>query len=54
MDCLSPLIHTSLNPKIIWYQTDFSVILRIMLQDIEEYYLKVEIDSLIFRYLLNS
>ena len=38
------------TPKIVWYQTDTTVIVRILLHDIKEYFLHVECDHLLFRY----
>lgn len=48
------LVSTLYTPKIIWYQTDVSVVLRIMLQDVKDYYLKVEADYLQFSTIVNG
>lgn len=42
------LVRESLMPKIIWYQTDVSVVVRIMLSDVKVYHLSVEYDYFIF------
>ncbi|KOC67197.1 hypothetical protein WH47_11854 [Habropoda laboriosa] len=53
MNCprLASKYHT---PKIIWYQTDVTVILRVLLQDVKEYFLRVECDHLLFSTTINS
>ncbi|KAK2579247.1 hypothetical protein KPH14_008213 [Odynerus spinipes] len=53
MDC--PALTSSLyTPKIIWYQTDVAVILRVMLQDVKNYFLRVEADHLQFSTIIND
>ncbi|XP_043491257.1 uncharacterized protein LOC122517030 isoform X2 [Polistes fuscatus] len=47
MDC-PPLVNLFNNPKIIWYQTDITIVIRIMLQDVKNYFLRVEVDHLQF------
>lgn len=49
MDCpaLISIFHT---PKIMWYQTDNTIIIRVMLQDVKDYFLRIEADHLRFRY----
>ncbi|XP_015176875.1 PREDICTED: uncharacterized protein LOC107066599 isoform X2 [Polistes dominula] len=47
MDC-PPLVNLFNNPKIMWYQTDTTIVIRIMLQDVKDYFLKVEVDHLQF------
>ncbi|KAK1133911.1 hypothetical protein K0M31_011697 [Melipona bicolor] len=47
MNCLK-LVSKYHTPKIVWYQTDTTVIVRILLQDIKEYFLHVECDHLLF------
>lgn len=49
MNC-PKLVSKYFTPKIIWYQTDTTVIVRILLQDIKEYFLRVKYDYLLFRY----
>lgn len=45
-----PLLIGGLKkPIIYWYQTDVEVVTRIMLHDVEDYFLKVTVDSLEFR-----
>lgn len=46
---LPTLIPTFPTPKVIWYQSDVSVTLRIMLVDVEDYFLLVDEDHLRFR-----
>jgi hypothetical protein len=49
MSC--PLLVSDYNvPRIQWYQTDLTIIIRIQLIDICDYYLRVEDDHLLFRY----
>ncbi|KAK9301090.1 hypothetical protein QLX08_006428 [Tetragonisca angustula] len=47
MNCLK-LVSKYHTPKIVWYQTDTTVIVRILLHDIKEYFLHVECDHLLF------
>ncbi|XP_035734767.1 uncharacterized protein LOC118447214 isoform X3 [Vespa mandarinia] len=47
MDCPA-LINIFHTPKIIWYQTDNTIGIRVMLQDVKDYFLRVEIDHLFF------
>ncbi|XP_072765611.1 putative ATP-dependent RNA helicase TDRD12 [Anoplolepis gracilipes] len=47
MSC-SQLISNYSTPTILWYQTDLTVIIRIQLIDVSDYYLRVEDDHLIF------
>lgn len=42
------------TPKIVWYQTDTTVIIRILLYDIKEYFLHVECDHILFSTITNS
>ncbi|KAI4495305.1 hypothetical protein M0804_001506 [Polistes exclamans] len=53
MDC-PPLVNLFNNPKIIWYQTDITIIIRIILQDVKDYFLRVEVDHLQFSTILND
>ncbi|KAI4488649.1 hypothetical protein M0802_011465 [Mischocyttarus mexicanus] len=53
MDC-PPLVNLFNNPKIIWYQTDIKIVIRIILQDVKDYFLKVEVDHLQFSTVLNN
>ncbi|XP_066596436.1 prostaglandin E synthase 3-like [Prorops nasuta] len=48
MSNLATLTATSNSPNIIWYQTDISVFLRIMVCDIKNYFLEVKNDRLLF------
>lgn len=49
-----PTLTTDLKmPKILWYQTDYHVHLRIQLIDVDKYYLRVDREKLQFRYLGN-
>ncbi|XP_014230320.1 uncharacterized protein LOC106654807 [Trichogramma pretiosum] len=43
------LTSTFKTPRVYWYQNDCAIFIRIMLVDVEKYYLKVDCDSLIFR-----
>lgn len=45
------LISDYSTPKISWYQTDLTVIIRIHLIDVSNYYVRVEDDHLLFRYI---
>lgn len=45
------LVSNHRTPKIIWYQTDLTVIIRIPLIDVSDYYLRVEDTHLLFRYI---
>jgi len=48
MSC--PLLISDYNvPRIQWYQTKLTIIIRIELSDIRDYYLRVEDDHLLFR-----
>lgn len=49
MDC-PKLISIFNTPKIIWHQTDNTIGIRVMLQDVKDYFLRVEADHLRFRY----
>ncbi|XP_043254146.1 uncharacterized protein LOC122398404 [Colletes gigas] len=42
------LISKYYTPKIIWYQTDVTVVIRILLQDVDNYFLRVKCDYLVF------
>ncbi|KAG6800088.1 hypothetical protein HZU73_04368 [Apis mellifera caucasica] len=53
MNC-PKLVSKYFTPKIIWYQTDTTVIVRILLQDIKEYFLRVKYDHLLFSTTVNS
>ncbi|XP_047348376.1 putative ATP-dependent RNA helicase TDRD12 isoform X1 [Vespa velutina] len=53
MDCPA-LINIFHTPKIIWYQTDNTIGIRVMLQDVKDYFLRVEIDHLFFSTILND
>ncbi|XP_029052710.1 uncharacterized protein LOC114880642 [Osmia bicornis bicornis] len=44
-------LHT---PKIVWYQTDITVVIRVLLQDVNNYFLHVECDHLLFSTTINS
>lgn len=48
------LVTKLLTPKTIWYQTDLTVVLRVMLQEVEDYYLHVTSDHLVFSTTANS
>ncbi|CAL7946838.1 unnamed protein product [Xylocopa violacea] len=48
------LVTKCYTPKILWYQTDVTVIIRILLQDVAEYFLRVECDHLLFSTITNS
>lgn len=45
------LISNFHTPRIIWCQSDLTVVIRILLIDVHHYYLRVESDYLLFRYL---
>lgn len=38
------------TPKVLWHQTDVSIVLRIMLVDVKDYFLLVDLDHVRFRY----
>ncbi|KAG7196656.1 hypothetical protein KM043_015994 [Ampulex compressa] len=42
------------TPKIIWYQTDVTVVIRIMLYDLKDYFLRVMRDHLLFSTTMND
>ncbi|XP_076277876.1 uncharacterized protein LOC143207881 [Lasioglossum baleicum] len=48
------LISKLYTPKILWYQTDVTVVLRILLQDVVKYFLHVECDHLLFSTTVNE
>ncbi|XP_070170360.1 uncharacterized protein [Polyergus mexicanus] len=48
------LISNYSTPKISWYQTDLTVIIRIHLIDVSNYYLRVKDDYLLFSTEINS
>nr|XP_033323246.1 uncharacterized protein LOC117218748 [Megalopta genalis] len=48
------LISRLYSPKILWFQTDVTVIIRILLQDVDNYYLHVECDHLLFSCTING
>ncbi|XP_076654046.1 putative ATP-dependent RNA helicase TDRD12 [Halictus rubicundus] len=48
------LISKSYTPKILWFQTDVTVVLRILLQDVDKYFLRVECDLLLFSTTVNE
>ncbi|XP_076754983.1 uncharacterized protein LOC143425830 [Xylocopa sonorina] len=48
------LVTKCYTPKILWYQTDVTVVIRILLQDVAEYFLRVECDHLLFSTIVNS
>ncbi|XP_043275479.1 uncharacterized protein [Venturia canescens] len=48
------LIPSFPTPKVIWYQTDVSVTLRIMLVDVDDYFLLVDEDHLRFSTTVNG
>ncbi|XP_076232530.1 putative ATP-dependent RNA helicase TDRD12 isoform X2 [Calliopsis andreniformis] len=48
------LICNFATPNIVWYQTDITVVIRILLHDLDEYYLRVECDHLLFSATLNG
>ncbi|KAH0952534.1 hypothetical protein HN011_002272 [Eciton burchellii] len=53
MSC--PLLVSDYNvPRIQWYQTDLTIIIRIQLIDICDYYLRVEDDHLLFSTIKNG
>lgn len=45
------LVSNFFIPRIIWCQSDITVIVRILLIDVRRYYLRVESNCLCFRYL---
>lgn len=48
MEC--PALVANVNtPKLMWYQTDTTVVIRILLTDVVNYYLRVENDHLLFK-----
>ncbi|OAD60172.1 hypothetical protein WN48_06310, partial [Eufriesea mexicana] len=53
MNC-PKLVCKYYTPKIIWYQTDTTVIIRILLQDVEKYFLRVQCDQLLFSTTIHS
>lgn len=50
MNC-PQLVSEYNTPKISWFQTDLTVTIRIQLIDVPNYYLRVEDDHLLFRYI---
>ncbi|XP_053987915.1 uncharacterized protein LOC128881160 [Hylaeus volcanicus] len=42
------LVSKLLMPKIIWHQTDVAVVIRILLEDVDKYFLRVKCDYLLF------
>ncbi|XP_046735957.1 uncharacterized protein LOC124405255 [Diprion similis] len=47
MDC--PMLISNLRkPRIYWYQTDAEIVIRIILHDVEDYFLSVRTDELEF------
>lgn len=48
------LITKCSTPNILWYQTDVTVVIRILLPDVNKYYLRVECDNLLFSTKINS
>nr|XP_003704021.1 PREDICTED: uncharacterized protein LOC100879039 [Megachile rotundata]XP_012142146.1 PREDICTED: uncharacterized protein LOC100879039 [Megachile rotundata] len=48
------LISQLYTPKIAWYQTDVTVVIRILLQDVDNYFLQVKCDHLLFSTTVNS
>ncbi|KAF7403022.1 putative ATP-dependent RNA helicase TDRD12 [Vespula maculifrons] len=48
------LISIFNTPKIIWHQTDNTIGIRVMLQDVKDYFLRVEADHLRFSTILND
>ncbi|XP_017886096.1 uncharacterized protein LOC108628587 [Ceratina calcarata] len=48
------LVTKCSSPNILWYQTDITVIIRILLPDVNKYYLRVECDHLLFSTKVNS
>ncbi|XP_078045099.1 putative ATP-dependent RNA helicase TDRD12 [Augochlora pura] len=48
------LVSELYSPKILWYQTDVTVVIRILLQDVGDYYLRVECDHLLFSCTING
>ncbi|XP_043463548.1 uncharacterized protein LOC122499329 [Leptopilina heterotoma] len=50
-----PTLTTDLKmPKILWYQTDYHVNLRIQLIDVDKYYLRVDREQLHFSTIVND
>lgn len=45
-----PLKSRALTPNILWYQDDGSVVLRIMLIDVDKFFLDIDLERLKFRY----
>lgn len=43
------LVSKYATPIVKWYQTDFTVIIRVQVIDVHKYYLQVEPDHLVFR-----
>ncbi|KZC11915.1 PREDICTED: uncharacterized protein LOC107190115 [Dufourea novaeangliae] len=48
------LISKLYTPKIFWYQTDITVIVRILLEDVDKYFLRVVCDHLSFSTTVNE
>ena len=48
------LISKLYSPKVLWGQNDVTVVIRILLHDVHEYYLRVECDHLLFSTTLNE
>ncbi|XP_008547174.1 uncharacterized protein LOC103571005 [Microplitis demolitor] len=50
----APLKNRALTPKILWYQDDGSIVFRIMLIDIEKFYLDVDLEHMKFSTIHND
>lgn len=47
-----PLKSYVRTPKILWYQADDRIVLRIMLAGVQRYFLNLDLDHIQFRYIL--
>lgn len=47
---LPNLVSKCLTPKVLWYQNDLAVFLRIMLTDVENYHMQIGYQTFKFRY----
>ena len=54
MDGCPELVKTSRTPKLLWYQSDNAIFIRILLVDVQKYSLKVEPDTLKFSAIVNE
>lgn len=51
---LPALISNLKTPIIYWYQNDTEIVLRVMISDVEDYFLRVKTDEFEFRYGMNK